>query len=349
MNSSAQLREILFDGLGLPTDGIKKGKTGYSTAASELEKLREFHPIIAMIERHRELMKLKTTYIDVLPTLPHPKTGRIHSTFNQTVAATGRLSSSDPNLQNIPVRTEAGRKIRDAFVAEPGNKLVVADYSQVELRIVAHLAQDKELIKIFTNGEDVHTSTAAKIHGVDIKDVDKDMRRSAKEVNFGVLYGMGSFGLASRTGISRAQAQEFIDKYFDAFSGVKKYLDKTIAAAQKDGYVETLFGRRRYIPEIAAGNFQLRAAAERMAINHPVQGTAADVMKLAMIALDDVIASDDECKMIMQVHDELVFEVPKVRAEEFAKVVKEKMEGVFSLDVPVDVEAGVGDHWGDAK
>ena len=349
VNSSTQLREILFNTLGLPTDGIKKGKTGYSTAASELEKLNEFHPIIAMIERHRELMKLKTTYIDVLPTLLHSKTGRIHSTFNQTVAATGRLSSSDPNLQNIPIRTDAGRKIRDAFVAESGNLLVVADYSQIELRIVAHLAQDKELIRIFTQGEDVHTSTAAKIHGVAIEDVTKDMRRSAKEVNFGVLYGMGAFGLASRTGISRVEAQEFIAKYFEAFSGVKQYLDDTLAFAQTHGYVETLFGRRRYTPHISASNFQVRATAERMAINHPVQGTAADVMKLAMISLDAVIADDPDCAMIMQVHDELVFEVPEKKAKDFATIVKRHMEDVFSLDVPVDVEVEIGPHWGAAK
>ncbi len=349
INSSSQLREVLFDGLGLPTDGIKKGKTGYSTAASELEKLREFHPIIAKIEEYRELMKLKTTYIDVLPTLVHPKSHRIHSTFNQTVAATGRLSSSDPNMQNIPIRTQEGRKIRDAFVAGKGKTLVVADYSQIELRIVASLAKDKAMMKIFNKGEDIHQSTAAKIHDVPLDQVTHDMRRSAKEVNFGVLYGMGSFGLASRTGISRAQAQEFIDKYFEAFSGVKQYLDKTITHAKKHGYVETLFGRRRYIPEIATGNFQLRAAAERMAINHPIQGTAADLMKLAMIALDRKSKDDDDITMILQVHDELVFEVKTAKAKAFAKVVEQQMRDVLQLAVPIEVHTGIGKSWGQAK
>ena len=345
INSSTQLREVLFIEMGLPTEGIKKGKTGYSTAAQELEKLRDFDPIIAHIEEYRELMKLKTTYVDVLPTLAHKSTGRIHTTFNQTVAATGRLSSSDPNLQNIPIRTEEGRKIREAFVAEKGNVLVAADYSQIELRIVASLAQDKTMIEVFNAGEDIHTTTAAKIHGVSVDNVTKEMRRSAKEVNFGVLYGMGAFGLAQRTGISRGEAQEFIDKYFEAFSGVKKYIDETLALAKKNGYVETLFGRRRYVPELNSPNFQLRAAGERMAVNHPIQGTAADLIKLAMIELD----KDSNVRMLLQVHDELIFEVKKSEADALVKKVKKVMEGVMELRVPIIVHAGVGSSWGSAK
>lgn len=351
INSSNQLRDILFDTLQLPSFDIKKGKTGYSTAASELEKLHGLHPIIEHIETHRELMKLKTTYIDVLPALMHPKTNRVHTSFNQTVTATGRLSSSDPNMQNIPIRTEEGRKIRDAFIAEKGNMLIAADYSQIELRIVASLANDSEMIRIFQNGEDIHRSTAAKIHGVPLEKVTPDMRRSAKEINFGVLYGMGAFGLASRTGISRGEAQTFIDKYFEAFSGVKKYVDETIALAKTHGYVETLFGRRRYIPEIGVGNFQLRSAAERMAVNHPIQGTAADLMKLAMIALDTEICDhhDGLVRMLLQVHDELIFEVKESHAEQFASIAKKAMEDVVKLRVPVEVHVGIGKSWGTAK
>lgn len=345
--SSTQLRDILFEKMKLPIQGVKKGKTGFSTAASELEKLRDLHPIIPMIEEHRELAKLQNTYVDVLPTLVHPKTGRIHTTFNQAVAATGRLSSTDPNLQNIPVRTELGRKIRDAFVAAPGLVLVSADYSQIELRIVASLAQDEKMLQIFSEGKDIHQATAAAIHGVSLDKVTKQMRYAAKEVNFGVLYGMGAFGLAWRAGISHAEAKEFIDKYFQEFAGVKRYVDQTLLFAKKEGYVETLFGRRRYIPELKADNFQLRNAGERMAVNMPIQGTAADLMKMAMIAVAKVLPK--EAKMLLQVHDEMVFEVKKGHEEAICALVKTAMEGVAQLRVPIEVRVSTGKHWGEMK
>lgn len=351
VSSNNQLRDVLFDTLQLPTYAIKKGKTGYSTAASELEKLRGLHPIIESIESYRELTKLKTTYIDVLPTLTHPRDHRIHTTFNQTVAATGRLSSTDPNVQNIPIRTEAGKRVRNAFIAEPGNVLVAADYSQIELRIVASLAEDPEMIRIFEAGEDIHRSTAARIHGVELSEVTHEMRRSAKEINFGVLYGMGAFGLASRTGITQHEAQDFINRYFEVFAGVRKYLDDTIATAKREGYVETAFGRRRYMPEMNSGNYQIRAAAERMAVNHPVQGTAADLMKLAMIEVDKCIQNDPKTKarMLLQVHDELILEVPEAEVADWESRVKIAMEGVMTLRVPVLVEVGHGHSWGETK
>ena len=363
--SSVQLRDILFDTMKLPMHGIKKGKTGFSTAASELEKLRGLHPIIAMIEEHRELAKLQNTYIDALPTYINKKTGRIHTTFNQTVAATGRLSSLDPNLQNIPIRTELGKKIRDAFIADAGNVLIAADYSQIELRIVASLANDEKMIEIFNKGEDIHAATAAAINNVPLEKVTKQMRYAAKEVNFGVLYGMGVYGLSSRTGISQAEAKDFITKYFSEFAGVKKYVDQTIVFAKKEGYIETLFGRRRYIPELKSDNFQLRSAGERMAVNMPIQGTAADLIKLAMIAVHDRLQSSparmtqsdgvfsrqqlSEVRMILQVHDELVFEVKKGLEDKVSDLVKTAMEGVAKLRVPIEVHVNIGKRWGELK
>jgi DNA polymerase-1 len=340
----------------IPTEGIKKGKTGYSTAASELEKLREGNPIIEFVEEHRELAKLQNTYVDVLPTLINKKTGRIHTSFNQAVASTGRLSSSDPNLQNIPIRTELGKEIRKAFIAEEGNVLISADYSQIELRIVASLAKDEKMIEIFAQGEDIHRATAAAINGVPLDKVTKEMRSAAKEVNFGVLYGMGAYGLSWRTGISQAEAREFIQKYFEQFSGVKKYLDQTLVFAKENGYVETLFGRRRYIPELLADNYQLRNAGERMAINMPIQGTAADLMKMAMVSvyaeiknLKSKIQNHDDVRMILQVHDELVLEVKKGLEEEVGEMVKETMEQVAQPRVPVEVHVAVGTRWGELK
>ncbi len=353
--SSVQLRDILFEKLELPTEGIKKGKTGYSTSASELEKLHDQHKIIELIENYRELEKLRNTYIDVLPNLINKKTGRIHTTFNQAVTTTGRLSSSEPNLQNIPIRTELGKRVRDAFIAEPGNVLISADYSQIELRIVASLAKDKNLIGIFERGEDVHKATAAIVNGIPLEDVTKEMRSDAKAVNFGVLYGMGVYGLSSRTGMSNYEAKEFIKKYFENFKDVKEYLDNTIKFAKENGYVETLFGRRRYIPELKASNFQLKNAGERMAINMPVQGTAADVMKMAMIEVYKVlkvtksIKSESDVRLILQVHDELVLEVKKELADEVGKLVKDAMENVVKLNVPVDVHVNVGKRWGNLK
>src|SRR3989338_7180112 len=350
--SPVQLRDILYEKMGLKLPGIKKGKTCYSTSASELEKMRGTHPIIEHIEDFRELTKLQNTYLEVLPTLVNPKTHRIHTSFNQAVAATGRLSSSDPNLQNIPIRTDLGRKIRHAFVAEKGKVLIVADYSQFELRIVASLANDAKLIEIFKRGEDVHKATAAIVNNVLLDEVTPDMRRAAKEVNFGVLYGMGVYGLSSRTGISQFEAKDFIEKYFQQFSGVKKYIDDTIAFARKEGYVETLFGRRRYISEIQSDNYQLRSAGERMAVNMPVQGTQADLVKMAMITIAKYLADNypnGEVKMILQVHDELVFEVSNDLESVLIPIIKEKMINVIKLKVPIEVSVGVGKNWGEAK
>ena len=352
--SPTQLREVLFDKLDLSVAGIKKGKTGLSTSAEELEKLHGLHPIIDEISSYRELAKLQNTYIDVLPDLINKKTGRIHSHFNQTVAATGRLSSLDPNLQNIPIRSELGREIRKAFIAEPGNVLISADYSQIELRIVASLAQDKHMIEIFNKDEDIHKATAAAINNVPLSEVTKEMRYAAKEVNFGVLYGMGSHGLSWRTGISQAEAKDFIRKYFEAFSGVREYIDRTLEFTKKEGYCETLFGRRRYLPELNAANFQLRAAAERMAVNHPIQGTAADLMKMAMIEVYSKIKNSEnkslgQAKILLQVHDELILEVKRELAEEVANLVKDIMEKVVTLRVPVKVGLSINRSWGEMK
>ena len=351
ISSSQQLREILFVKLSLPTFNIKKGKTGYSTAAAELEKLRDQHEIIPLIEEYRELAKLQSTYTDALPNLINIETGRIHTSFNQTVTATGRLSSSDPNLQNIPIRTDLGRQIRDAFIAEKGNVLLALDYSQIELRIAATLAKDKKMIEAFNAGHDIHTATAAAINGVPIEKVTKDMRFAAKAVNFGILYGMGAFGLAWRAGMAQFEARDFITKYFNAFSGVKKYIDDTIANARDKGYVETMFGRRRYIPELNAGNANVRQAGERMAVNHPIQGTSADITKKAMIEVDALIRREwpEDVTMILQVHDELVFEVTEKFAKKVAPKLQEIMQDVVELEVPVEVTIGVGKNWGAVK
>jgi len=351
ISSPLQLREVLFEKLEIPVEGIKKGKTGLSTSAEQLEKMRGLHPIIDEIEIYRELEKLRNTYIDVLPALINKKTGRIHTTFNQAVTATGRLSSSDPNLQNIPIRTKLGREIRKAFISEEGNVLVSADYSQIELRIVASLAEDKKMMEIFERDEDVHKATAAAINGVPLDRVTPEMRRAAKEVNFGILYGMGSYGLSWRAEIPQFQAREFIKKYFEQFSGVKKYIDQTLEFTKKEGYCETLFGRRRYIGELNSANFQLRSAAERMAINHPIQGTAADLIKMAMIEVEKEIKKmdGDDIKMILQVHDELVFEVKKEVADEFGARVKKIMENVVKLRVPIRVDVHTGKRWGEIK
>ncbi|MFH1292289.1 MAG: DNA polymerase I [bacterium] len=348
ISSTQQLREVLFEKLELPTQGIKKGKTGYSTDSEQLGKLQGAHPIIEKIELYRELTKLQNTYIDVLPALVDKKTGRIHAKFNQAITATGRLSSSEPNLQNIPIRTDLGREIRKAFVAEPGNSLVVADYSQIELRIVASLAKDKKMMEIFWQDLDIHQATASAINGVSLDKVTKEMRRAAKAVNFGILYGMGSYGLSWRVGMPVWQAKEFIERYFEQFKGVKEYMDQTLEFTKKQGYCETLFGRRRYIPELNSPNYQLRSSAERMAINHPVQGTAADLMKMAMIEVNKKVCGKD-VKMILQVHDELVLEVKKGLEKETGKLLKQAMEEVVILNVPVKVEVNSGKRWGEIK
>ena len=348
--SPLQLKEILFEKLKISAEGIAKTKTGISTAASELDKLRGRHKIIDLISEYRELTKLQSTYVEALPKLINDKTGRVHTSFNQTITATGRLSSSNPNLQNIPIRTEIGQKMRQAFVAEKGNKILTADYSQIELRIVAHLANDKNMIEIFKKGEDIHTSTAAKIHNLPLDQVTKEIRRTAKEVNFGVLYGMGIYGLSARTGISREKAADFIKKYFETFKGVKKYLDMTKEFAADNGFVETLFGRRRYLPEIHSGVQNIRAAAERMAVNMPVQGTAADLIKMAMIKIAQTLPKiSPEAKMILQVHDELIFELPEKQVEKTAEYIKKTMENIYELKVPIVVDINVGDNWQEAK
>lgn len=354
--SPAQLGEVLFTKLKLDEKiedkrELKKLKSGgYSTSASELEKLRGVHPIIDMISEFRELSKLKNTYVDVLPTLVNAQTGRVHTSFNQAITQTGRLSSSDPNLQNIPIRTEEGKKIREAFVSDKDNVLLSADYSQIELRVIAHIASDKDMIEIFKEDRDIHTETAAKVYGFPQNKVTPAMRRIAKIVNFGIIYGVSAHGLKQQTGMTREEGQNFIDKYFELHPKVKKYTGDVVKQAKELGYVETLFGRRRYLPEIKSNNFAVRGAAERMAINMPIQGTAADLMKLAMIDIAKLLPSvSQNSKMLLQVHDELVFEVPEKDAKKVAEFVKDKMENVVKLSVPIEVSVGWGSNWGSAK
>ncbi len=348
INSTKQLRVILFEKLKIDTSDIKKTKTGFSTASSELEKMRGCNPIIENIEQYRELFKLKTTYIDVLPTLTDGES-RIHTTFNQAVTSTGRLSSSDPNLQNIPIRTEEGRKMRDGFVASVGYKLISVDYSQIDLRCVAHVSGDKVMIEAFNNGADIHTTTAATVMGKDPENITKTERASAKELNFGLIYGMGQYGFARAAGISNKEAKEFIKTYFEKFAGVKEYIENTKKQAEIDGYVETLFGRRRYVPNITAKNFMLKSGAERAAINMPIQGLAADIMKLSMIAADRYIKktyNDDEVYAILQVHDEIIFEAKEEIVTDFTKNIMRVMENVCKLRVPLVVDTEIGDNWG---
>ncbi len=349
--SPKQLKEILFDKLKISTQGLNKTKTGVSTAAGELDKLKGKHKIIDLILEFRELSKLKNTYIDPLPKLVD-KNDRVHTSFNQTITATGRLSSSSPNLQNIPIRTELGREIRKAFIAKKGYSILAIDYSQIELRIIASLANDKKMIKAFENKADIHTQTAAEIFDIKPEEVSKEIRRQAKAVNFGVIYGLGARGLAQGTGISYDEAQNFIEKYFEIYDGIKIYIEETIALTRELGYAETLLGRRRYLPEINAHHPQLRSQAERMSINHPVQGTAADLMKLAMINLHKKINQEfapDQIKMLLQVHDELVFEVKDDLVKHAKKIIQYEMENVYKLRVPIEVEIGVGKNWGEAK
>ena len=353
INSTQQLSKILFEQLEISTEGVKKTTTGYSTAAPELAKIKDKHEIVPLIEQYRELVKLKNTYLDALPKLVNEKTGRIHTSFNQTVAATGRLSSSDPNLQNIPARTETGQQIRQAFVAKPGWQLLSADYSQIELRVIAHIAQDENLLAAFADDQDIHSATAAIIFKKAIAKVDKNDRRMAKTVNFGVLYGMGAFGLAQRLGISNVEAKDFIDNYFASFPALKKYIEETLKFAREQGYVETLLGRRRYLPELGGKGPQV-AAAERMAVNMPTQGSAADIIKLAMVEIGRELATgqslkSSEVKMMLQVHDELVFAVKKAKMKQVATEVQRIMEGAYKLDAPLKVDLQVGDNWGELK
>lgn len=343
--SPSQLANILFEKLKLPTTGIKKGKTGYSTAASELDKLRAGHPIIDMISQFREVSKLKNTYIDALPKLVD-KQSKLHTTFALTVAQTGRLSSNDPNLQNIPVRSELGKRIRTAFVAAPGNVLVGADYSQFELRLAAVLAKDQEMIDAFNRGMDVHTMTAAQVYGRDPEDVTKNMRREAKVVNFGIMYGLSTHGLVAATGMSYEQAKHFIDKYFETRPTLKNYIEKVKEDARKVGYVETMLGRRRPTPDIQSSNFAVREAALRAAVNMPFQGSAADIMKIAMINIDKKLAGTS-AHMLLQIHDSVLVECPEEDAHKIAKLLKETMEQAYKLPVELTVDTDIGQTWGD--
>ncbi len=350
ISSPIQLKEVLFEKLKIPTAGLGKTKTGVSTAADELGKMKNLHPIVPLISQQRELSKLLSTYIDALPELVNTKTGRVHTSYNQAVAATGRLSSSNPNLQNIPIRTELGAEIRKAFVAERGKRLISADYSQIELRIIASMAKDGAMIESFQKGEDIHSRTAANINGVPLDKVTHHMRRAAKAVNFGIIYGLGYVGLAQGEGISREQAKEFIDRYFAIHKNIKAWIDNTKKLAHEKGYVETLFGRRRYFPEINSSNGMLVASAERQAINAPIQGTAADLMKLAMIKVHQGLPKvSKEAKLLLQVHDELVVEAPMGGVEKVSKFLQKTMDSVYTLNVPIEVEVGVGRNWGEAK
>jgi len=348
VNSTLQLREVLFERLGLPV--LKKTPKGLpSTDASVLQKLADDHPIVQHLLSYRELEKLRSTYVDGLLPLVEAD-GRIHCVFNQRGASTGRISSERPNMQNIPARSEEGRTIRRAFVAGPERSFVVADYSQIELRILAHLSKDAALVKAFHDGEDIHTTTAARVFGVAPEAVDYEMRRRAKVINFGLLYGMEAYGLAQRLEIEREEAQEQMDAYFDQFPGVRDFMSGIVTDARNSGYTETIMGRRRYLPELTSGNFRERQSGERMALNAPIQGSAADIIKKAMIELDDRLeAEGDDTFMVLQVHDELVLETPTQSVDATASVVREIMEGVVALEVPLRVDVGTGASLGDAK
>ena len=345
--STKQLQEILFDKLGLPV--IQKTPKGApSTNEEVLEELAFSHELPKVLVEHRGLSKLKSTYTDKLPQMVNPQTGRVHTSYHQAVTATGRLSSSDPNLQNIPIRNEEGRRIRQAFIAREGFTVVAADYSQIELRIMAHLSQDQGLINAFTQGKDIHRSTAAEIFGVALDEVTSEQRRNAKAINFGLIYGMSAFGLSRQLGIGRADAQSYMDLYFKRYPGVQTFMHDIREKAKAQGYVETLFGRRLYLPDINSSNGMRRKAAERVAINAPMQGTAADIIKRAMIQLDQKLQNDPDIAMIMQVHDELVFEVRSEKVEFYSKLIKTHMESAADLVVPLIVDVGQGTNWDEA-
>jgi DNA polymerase-1 len=344
--SPIQLSEILFTKLQLPTLGIKKGKTGYSTGQKELDKLRGLHPIVELIEKFRELTKLQNTYVEALPRLVDEQS-RLHTTFNQDVAATGRLSSTDPNLQNIPVRSDLGKKIREAFVPAHGNVFVSADYSQFELRLAAVLAGDKQMIDDFNSGVDIHAKTAADVYGIPIDQVDKNQRRDAKVINFGVLYGMSPHGLAAATGMGFMDAKKFIDDYFRLRAPIRKYIDDTIAKAKNDGYVETYFGRRRPTPDVKSSNFMVRSGAERQAANMPIQGTEADLMKMAMLKVEQEI--DGFGVQVLQIHDSILIECPEENEEKVKEILRETMENIYpELGVTLKVDTSSGKNWGEA-
>ena len=352
INSPAQMKNILFERLQLKGKVRKTGKGALSTAAPELEKLSMEHPIIDLILKYRELQKLKTTYIEPFPKLVYPKTNRLHTTLNQTGTVTGRLSSQDPNLQNIPIKTELGQEFRKAFISSPGYKLASFDYSQLELRIAAHISGDKKMTAAFKRGEDIHTRTAAEIFKVAPENVTPAMRREAKTLNFGLLYGMGLLGFQRASGVSRDRAREFINRYMTEFSGIAKYMEDMRLKARKEGFVETIFGRRRYLPEINSGIPQLVAQAERMAINMPIQGTEADLLKISMIRINNLIYEEygeRDINMLLQIHDEILFEIKNSIIDKFKVRAKNIMENVHQLDVPLIVDAKSGDNWSDMK
>jgi len=351
LNSSAQLADVLINTLKIPLTKKTKGGTAFSTDISVLEELRLDYPIVEDLIEYRMLSKLKSTYTEGLLKSISPVTGRVHTSFKQIGASTGRLSSSDPNLQNIPVKSEAGRSIRKAFVPKDDDHVLLsADYSQIELRIMAHFSKDENFINAFKRNRDIHTETAMKIFNLKSKtDVTPNRRRKAKEVNFGIIYGIGAFGLARRLEIRNTEAKDIIDKYFQEFPDVKNYLDKTKKFVREKGYVETFFGRRRYLPQINNSNATIRAEAERAAINMPIQGTAADMIKIAMIEIFNKFKEKKlESKMLLQVHDELVFEVKKSELEEVEKIVLKEMKNAVKLDVPIEVEIGTGKNWFEA-
>ena len=347
INSTQQFGKILFDKLGLPP--VKKTKTGYSTNAEVLEKLRDKHPIVEAVLDYRQLAKLKSTYVDGL-TKVIAADGRIHTSFQNTVTATGRLSSTEPNLQNIPVRTELGAELRKMFVAPAGKMLVDADYSQIELRLLAHIAGDEHMISAFRSGEDIHTVTASQVFGVAPEDVTHEMRRRAKAVNFGIVYGISDFSLSQDIGVTRAEAKEYMEKYFEKYSGVHAYMTQVVEQAKADGYVSTLMGRRRWLPELKSSNFNLRSFGERVALNMPIQGTAADIIKLAMIRVRDKLRVEGlEAKLILQVHDELIVECPEGETERVKTLLENEMEQVVQLALPLIAEAHAGKSWAEAK
>jgi DNA polymerase-1 len=345
IGSPAQLSEVLFTKLQLPTTGIKKGKTSYSTSQKELDKLRGQHPIIELIERTRELAKLKNTYVDTLPLLAD-ENDRIHTTFNQDGTATGRMSSTNPNLQNIPVRTDLGRRIRSAFVPEEGNVFVSADYSQFELRLAAVLAGDEKLIENFKGDVDIHTKTASEVYGIPLEEVTKLQRRAAKVINFGVLYGMSPHGLSAATGMGFAEAKQFIDQYFALRAPIRSFIDATLEKAKTDGYVETFYGRRRPTPDINSSNFMVREGAKRAAANMPIQGTEADLMKRAMLEVEKRLGIKGQ--QLLQIHDSILVECPRAEAEGVAELLRTTMEQVApELDIKLKVDVSIGDNWGE--
>ena len=348
VNSPKQLGVILFEKLELPV--VKKTKTGYSTNAEVLEKLSDKHPIIDLIGEYRSVVKLKSTYIDGIKALVNPIDGRIHSSFNQTVATTGRISSTDPNMQNIPVRTEMGRKIRKVFIAEPGKKLVDADYSQVELRVLAHMSGDEHMIEAFESGEDIHRKTASQVFGVDFDDVTPELRSAAKAVNFGIIYGKSDFGLAKDLGISQKKAKDYIASYFAKYGSIKGFMDHIVSSAEDLGYSTTMFNRRRYIPEIKSSNFMDKNRGKRAAMNAPIQGSAADIIKIAMVNVYNRLKEEElYSKLILQVHDELIVEAVEEEIEKVQELLRSEMENAVNLSVDLDVDLNTGDSWYETK